>query len=65
MRRLTELRLNRGISQSELARLLGKGRSTITEYESGKIIPDANTVRMICEILDCSADWLLEVKRGA
>jgi transcriptional regulator with XRE-family HTH domain len=41
---LRELRQQRKITQSELARLLGIGRSTLSEVESGKHFPPVEVV---------------------
>ena len=37
--RLKELRLEAGLTQKDLANAIEVGRTTISEYESGKIVP--------------------------
>lgn len=49
---IKETRKSLGITQAELAKLLGKGRTTITEYERGQIIPPGNILLKIQELED-------------
>ena len=44
---IKETRKSLGITQAELAKLLGKGRTTITEYERGQIIPPGDILLKI------------------
>ena len=39
-----------GITQAEFAKLLGKGRTTITEYERGQIVPPGDILLKIQEL---------------
>lgn len=57
-RQLRQLRQQRGISQSELARALGVGRSTISEVESGKHLPPVEAVVWLLQELNTSPqEW--------
>lgn len=56
---LKNLRTKRGISQADLARLLGVGRSTIASYENGTRKPDHETLLQIAACFQVSTDFLL------
>ena len=43
-------RIHLGLTQTALAKLIGKKRTTVTNYESGKIMPPANVFIMIQEL---------------
>jgi len=58
------LRTDRGLSQSDLARLLGIGRSTITSYESGARSPDYKTLLQLATCFNVSVDYLLGNQRS-
>lgn len=47
------------MSQEEFAKHIGISRQSIGFYESGKRVPDANTIKLICEKCNVSSDWLL------
>lgn len=49
------------MNQSEFARFIGISRQSIGFYESGSRLPDASTIRLICDKCNVSADWLLGV----
>ena len=57
--RLKQLRTNMNISQEKLAELCGVSRSTIANYESNRNFPDDNIKYKLCEIFDCSMDYLM------
>jgi|GEM_PF-596287 len=61
-RRIKYLREKRGFTQTQLARLVNIGKSTLSEYESGKANPTAEVIRKIADVLDVSADYLLGLK---
>ena len=47
-----------GLSQLELAQRLGCERSTITAYESGKIVPSLGMARKLAKLFGISLDEL-------
>lgn len=57
-KRLKELRKEKELTQKELAEKLGVGRTTISEYESGKIVPRQDGLVKLAEILDVTVDYL-------
>ena len=51
-------RLRLGLSQRELARLLGCDRTTIAAYEGGKIVPSLGMARKMAQLFGISLDEL-------
>lgn len=49
----------RNISVTQLGKLISKSKSTISKYESGKIIPDAITIVEICNALNIDFNELV------
>lgn len=49
--RLKNYRIQKGLSQENMAILLNKNRSTIARYEAGEILPDVRDISIICEEL--------------
>ena len=60
-KRLKELRLNNGLTQKELAKSIEVGRTTISEYESGKIVPKQEGLLRIANHFNVSVDYLTGV----
>ena len=60
-KRLKELRLNNGLTQKELAKSIEVGRTTISEYESGKIVPKQEGLLKIANHFNVSVDYLTGV----
>jgi len=58
--RLRYLREQRGWSQRELARLCGFGETQIRRYEAGIVDPSATNLGLIADVLETSADYLLD-----
>ena len=50
--RLKEARADRGLSQAELAKLVGVSRNTISSIETGQFSPTAKLALMLCTALD-------------
>lgn len=56
---IRELREKKGITQAKLAEILGVGRTTITMYEKGTIVPPADILRKLADYFNVSVDYLL------
>ena len=50
--RLKEARADRGLSQAELAKLVGVARNTISSIETGQFSPTAKLALVLCTALD-------------
>lgn len=57
--RIKELRLKKGQTQEDLGNLLHVKKQTISKYENGINIPDADMLRQLSNILECSSDYLI------
>jgi transcriptional regulator with XRE-family HTH domain len=58
-KRIRELRLARGLSQSELSKKLGLSKSRISMYEIGERQPDFETLELIADYFNVDMDYLL------
>lgn len=56
---LKQLRKQRGLSQPELASILGVGKSTISMYESGQRKPSFEMLEAIADCFNVDMDYLL------
>ena len=56
---LRELRTSRGMSQKELAELIGVTQQAVQQYERDKIEPDINGLKRIADVFDVSVDYLI------
>lgn len=56
---LKNLRIQRSMSQADLARILSVSRSTISSYENGTRTPDRDTLLKIANCFMVSTDFLL------
>ena len=63
--RLKELRLANGLTQKELAKSIEVGRTTISEYESGKIVPKHEGLLKLANYFNVSVDYLTGVSDEA
>jgi len=59
MNKIKELRIEKGITQTELASYLKLSARAVGYYESGEREPDYNTLLKIAEYFDVSVDYLL------
>ena len=60
-KRLKELRLAHGETQKDLANAIEVGRTTVSEYESGKIVPKQEGLLRIANHFNVSDDYLTGV----
>lgn len=56
---IKELRVEKNINQSELGKLIGVGKTTISNYETGYSSPDQETLIKIADFFNVSVDYLL------
>lgn len=54
-----QCRINKGLTQSAVAKLLNIDRSTISKWESGVAIPDQSILPKIADLYNVSVDYLL------
>lgn len=59
MKRLREVREQRGLSQSELARRVGVSQRAISSYENGERTPAGDILVRISHVLGVSSAYLL------
>lgn len=57
--KIRQLRKDRKLSQTQLAKILSTSQDTISLWEIGKSLPDANNIVAICKFFEVSADYLL------
>lgn len=56
--RLNQAMLERQVSQTTLAAAIGKGKSSVSQYISGKNVPKLEVQKQIADFLDCTVEWL-------
>lgn len=59
MERLKVLRIQKGLTQKQLAELLGIDRTSIVKYETGKNGPTSEILERLADIFNVSVDYLL------
>lgn len=56
--KVTEIRKEQGISQTELAAKLGIHKNVLGRYERSEVLPSIEIAKKIADILDVSLDYL-------
>lgn len=59
MDNLKKLREEKHMSQVQLAMRINASQSTVSFYETGERVPDANVLIELAQIFECSVDYLL------
>ena len=62
--RLRKLRQDKGLTQTELANIIGTKKTTISNYETGYSSPDYETLIKLADFFEVSTDYLLGRKEG-
>lgn len=57
--RLKELRTEKNISQTELAKQLNISIACINRWENNLRVPNIDSIIMLCKYFSCSADFLI------
>ena len=58
--KLYELRKKGGLSQEQLAEQLGVSRQAVSKWESGKAVPESDTLISISKYFNVSLDYLMK-----
>ena len=62
--RLKQARLDKGLTQEQLAELIGIAKSTLNGYEKGNREPDFFKIKKLIEVLGVDANYLLCVEES-
>ena len=60
--RIRELREERGMTQVQLAKEIGFSPNTISQYETGVLEPNLQTIKKLCDYFNVTADYFLGFK---
>ncbi len=60
MKRLKELRIEKGLSQQKLANHLGISQQSVYKYENNIAEPDISTLKNLADFFETSVDYLIE-----
>lgn len=60
-RRIASMRGFRTMTQEQLGAMVGVSKPTVSNWENDRRTPDAENLRNLCHVLNCSADYLLEL----
>lgn len=58
--RFMRLRQDQGFTQQKIAEKLGVTPQAVSKWENGASLPDAEMIRSIAQLMDCSTDYLLD-----
>lgn len=58
--KIKKLRLENNKTQDEIAEYLGVGRTTVVNYEHGRIKPNLESIRKLAELFNVTCDYLLD-----
>lgn len=58
-KRIKELRQAKGLTQSELAKMISTTASTIGKYEREALQPNIEIIKALCQFFGVSSDYLL------
>ena len=59
MNKIRELRLSLGLTQADLAKMLGLNHSAVGKYERCELEPSLSTLRLLSRIFECSIDYIV------
>ena len=62
--KLKKARIDAGYTQLQVAEALNISRSTLANYEVGRIEPNISTLALLADFYCVSTDWLLGTKGG-
>ena len=56
--RLKEIRKKEGLNQTEFGSVIGATQAMISDYETGRVVPDISKRMLICEKFNVNLEWL-------
>ncbi len=59
LNRLKELRIEKGLLQSDIAKIIDKSERTVGFYETGERDMNTETLAILADFFNCSIDYLL------
>jgi len=59
LKNLAKLRQKRGLTQTDVAMLMGLSPGSVAQWESGRAMPTAAHLRMLCDTFRVSPEYLL------
>lgn len=59
MNRIKSLRIEKNLTQSQLAKLCGVHQTAVSQWEKDRTQPDADSLKILSEVLDVSIDTIL------
>ena len=59
MNNIKTARKAKGLTQVELAQKVGVTQGNLSAWETGRWEPEMDALKKLCEVLECSADFLL------
>jgi transcriptional regulator with XRE-family HTH domain len=62
--RIREIRKERGMTQKELAQMVGVDQSAVAQWETGTSGPHRNKLSKLAQALECTVDDLLKEEYG-
>lgn len=58
---IARIRMERGMTQGQLAEKIGKRQKDVSRWESGDVKPGMQTLLLLAKALECSLDDLVEI----
>ena len=59
MTRIKELRIAKGVTQEELAKVLNVKKAAISKYENGRVDPSINVLKLAAKYFDVPVDYII------
>lgn len=66
LKNLKKLRINKGLSQQQLAEVIGVSQQSINKYENHNVEPNIETLSLLADYFETSVDFIIgrtEIKR--
>jgi len=57
--KIKEARKQKGLTQKQLANLIGAAHNSVSDWENNKNKPDPNTIELLCGVLKITPNYLL------